>query len=136
MNTLRTIVCSLLVLLTLAILPACTHQHTSSPQPAQKIADKMAGTHIWHGDHWFDSFDNPISGDTMTIVKISDTVVVFSNNSSLPLTYSTTDSAQGYALFIFKWGPPTLYYFYKGDSMRYVVNNGGIHNEQIELHTP
>ena len=96
----------------------------------------MLGKRIWHGDHWFDGINSPITADTMTIVKISDTVVCFSNNSSLLLTYTSTDSVKGYALFIFKYGPPSLYYYYKADSIRYVVNNGGIHNELTNLHTP
>jgi hypothetical protein len=128
------------------LLWGCTHRPypsatttilpTTTPQTITSIANKMAGTRVWHGDHWFDGSDNAFVDDTITIVKVSDTVVAFSFSTNLPMTYIMTDSVHGYAEFIFKWGPPTLYYFYRNDSMSYVCLNGGIHDEQIFMQTP
>ena len=138
MKTLAAAISCLPALIALTILPACNRKDKAAPQPNKPptVADKIAGVRTWHGNSWIDGVNTPIGPHADTISKISDTVVVFSYSPSFPLTYLLTDSAKGYAQFMFRWGPPTLYYYYKGDSMRYDFNPGGVHNQHSDLHTP
>jgi hypothetical protein len=122
-----------------SLLYGCMHHSSGSPavsaaSPKKGITDLIAGTRAWHGTHLFDGITESI-GYTATLTKINDSEVEFSV-PGMALTYLRTDSMAGTAIFQFKWGPPTLYYYYNGDSMHYVCDNGGIHNEQYDLHTP
>ena len=108
---------------------------TKPAAPLVSMVDMIAGTRIWHGIYQFDNITYPITNDTITITVVDDSTIQSSSLFS-PLTYYQTDSLVGYAIFIFKWAPPTLYYYYNGDSMHYSRNDGGIHNENWDLYTP
>ncbi len=119
---------------------SCTHPATSLPSPRHEksVIDTIAGRHIWHGTDLFDGGTHIISNDTITIIKVNDSTITFSPLYSFlrPLTYVKTDSINKFVMFNFQGIPLTLYYFYTTDSLHYIGNIGGIHNEQANIYTP
>jgi hypothetical protein len=135
--------CLLYSLFLLVAAWGCTHRSsatlpTPQPliQPPPTVADKMVGPHAWHGTNTYDGITTPITG-SMFIVKINDSTVAFSSTgASTEFTYYKTDSVNGYAIFIDKLGPLSLYYYYLGDSIQYNCDPGGIHDQIITEYTP
>ena len=107
---------------------------TPFPSRTSSVWSAMTGSRTWHGIHQFDGFTDTITGDVAAITVINDTSIMVPF-FSYPLTYYYTDSINKCAVFVFKWAPPTLCYYYTRDSLHYTNYAGGIHNELLDLST-